>query len=82
MATPTATVRRNTKRFAAIFAQATRGAYSSLSNEFCATDAPIEHIRGLAAEVIRRDAKVRDNRDGTFTVSFHSNEWVDIHSPA
>lgn len=78
----TKTVRRNTKRFAAIFAQATRASSFSLNNGFSGQDCDLAWVREkLPAEVARLDAKVRDEGEGKFTVRFHSNYWVVVYAP-
>lgn len=77
------TVRRNTKRFAAIFAQATSAACFTLGNNFSGEEIELDYIHEkMVDEVFKYDAKVVDYGEGKFRVRFHSNHWVNVTSPA
>lgn len=70
-------VRRNTKRFAEIFATANYAKLYTLDNCYCGE--PVTNLtwirEGLRQEAFD-SAEVYDNGDGTSTVHFHGRRWL------
>ena len=73
------TVRRNTKRYDAVLTTSSKYLCSSHNNQYRAVEVDVEWARreliGQARDV---KAKMVDNKNGTFTVSFHSRRWYTI----
>ncbi len=80
-ATEIKTIRRNTKRYAAIFAQATEATGYSLSNGFSGESVDLAYVRERLVTEARDRATVTTTGNGTFTVRFHSNRWLVLTSP-
>lgn len=81
--TRTATIRRNSKRYTSVLSEGSKFTVYTLDNEFRGRVVDLEWAQAnLLADARQSRATMSDNKDGTFTVSWHSNRWYRIVAAA